>query len=164
MCSISRAGKGLTDEEYQVSLFWREFFRFRYASVGLVRLRAEEYFRTGPLGAALATALATLMSRRKDADRVVLQAGLMRRVAKSGLDDLRKLLLLDVIETYSKLSEDERAQGLFGAAEQPVIRVQLEVNRKHGYSPNVRNCSMSAAAWIRILFRSCQLTWPFDGT
>ena len=102
-----------------MSLFWREFFRFRYASVGLVRLRAEEYFRTGPLGAALATALATLMSRRKDADRVVLQAGLMRRVAKSGLDDLRKLLLLDVIETYSKLSEDERAQGLFGAAEQP---------------------------------------------
>ena len=79
----------------------------------------------------------------------MLQAGLMRRVAKSGLDDLRKLLLLDVIETYSKLSEDERAQGLFGAAEQPVIRVQLEVNRKHGYSPNVRNCSMSAAAWIR---------------
>ena len=33
-----------------------------------------------------------------------------RRVAASGLDELRKFLLLKVIETYSKLSEDERVR------------------------------------------------------
>ena len=46
-----QGGEGLTDEEFQLSLFGRELFRFRYASVGLARLRAEEYFRAGPLGA-----------------------------------------------------------------------------------------------------------------
>ncbi|HEX9723979.1 MAG TPA: Rpn family recombination-promoting nuclease/putative transposase [Vicinamibacteria bacterium] len=101
-----QGGEGLTDEEYQVSLFGRELFRFRYASVGLARLRTEEYVETGPLG----VALAVLMARRTDVDPVVLEADMQRRVAKSGLDDLRKFLLLNVIETYSKLSEDERVR------------------------------------------------------
>jgi hypothetical protein len=101
-----QGGNGLTDEEWELSLFGRELFRFRYASVGLAGLRAEEYVETGPLG----VALAVLMSRRKSADLVVLEASLQRRVAKSGLDDLRKFLLLNVIETYSKLSADERAR------------------------------------------------------
>jgi len=49
-----QGGKGLTDEEYRLSLFGRELFRFRYATVGLARLRAEEYVGTEPLGVALA--------------------------------------------------------------------------------------------------------------
>jgi predicted transposase YdaD len=101
-----QGGKGLTDEEYQLSVFGRELFRFRYASVGLARLQAEEYVDTGPLG----VALAALMSRRKGGDPVVFEADMERRVAESGLDEARKFLLLDVIETYSKLSEDERAR------------------------------------------------------
>jgi predicted transposase YdaD len=101
-----QGGEGLADEEYQESLFGRELFRFCYASVGLASLPAEEYVETGPLGAALAV----LMSRRKNADQVVLEADLQRRVAKSRLDDLRKFLLLNVIETYSRLSEAERAR------------------------------------------------------
>ena len=48
-----QGGEGLTDEEYQVSLFGRELFRFRYASVGLAHLLAEEYLESGPLGVAL---------------------------------------------------------------------------------------------------------------
>ena len=36
-------GEGLTDEQYRTRLFGREIFRFDYASVGLARLRAEEY-------------------------------------------------------------------------------------------------------------------------
>jgi hypothetical protein len=101
-----QGGEGLTDEEYKLSLFGRELFRFRYASVGLARLRAEEYRETGPLGAALAV----LMRRRTREDPVMLEAGLMRRVGKSGLDDLRKFLLLNIIETYSRLSAEERAR------------------------------------------------------
>ena len=99
-----RGGEGLTDEEYQLSLFGRELFRFGYASVGLAHLMAEEYLETGPLG----VALAVLMGRRKDADPVALEADMQRRVAESELEGQRKFLLLNVIETYSKLSEDER--------------------------------------------------------
>jgi len=49
-----QGGNGLTDEEWELSLFGRELSRFRYASVGLAGLRAEEYVETGPLGVALA--------------------------------------------------------------------------------------------------------------
>ena len=35
---------------------------------------------------------------------------MQRRVATSGIEGLRKFLLLNVIETYSKLSEDERVR------------------------------------------------------
>ena len=49
-----QGGKGPTDEEWELSLFGRELFRFRYASVGLAGLRAEEYVETRPLGVALA--------------------------------------------------------------------------------------------------------------
>ena len=101
-----QGGKGLTDEEYEQSLFGRDVFRFRYASVGLARLRAEEYVEKGPLG----IALAELMSRKKRADRVALAANMQLRVATSGLDDARKHLLLDVMETYSRLSGAERAR------------------------------------------------------
>jgi len=38
-----QGGEGLTDEQYRTRLFGREIFRFDYASVGLARLRAEEY-------------------------------------------------------------------------------------------------------------------------
>ena len=99
-----QGGKGLTDEEYRLSLFGRELFRFRYASVGLAHLEAEEYFRTGPLGAGLAA----LMARKKAGDPVVLRTDMERRVAASGLDEARKFLLFDVIATYFELSDDER--------------------------------------------------------
>ena len=72
-----QGGKGLTDEEYRLSLFGRELFRFRYASVGLAHLEAEEYFRTGPLGAGLAA----LMAGKKAGDPVVLRTDMERRVA-----------------------------------------------------------------------------------
>jgi predicted transposase YdaD len=99
-----QGGKGLRDEEYQLSLFGRELFRFRYASVGLAHLRAEEYVETGPLG----VALAALMSRRRDADPPLLRVKMLRQVMGSGLDDARKFLLVNVIETYFELSVDEQ--------------------------------------------------------
>ncbi|MGH9461042.1 MAG: Rpn family recombination-promoting nuclease/putative transposase [Vicinamibacteria bacterium] len=100
-----QGGRGLRDEEYKESLFGRELFRFRYASVGLAHLWAEEYVETGPFGAALA-----MLMRRKPVEPVTHEAGLMRRVGESGLDDFGKFLLLNIIETYSRLSADERAQ------------------------------------------------------
>jgi hypothetical protein len=127
-----QGGEGLTDEEYQLTLFGRELFRFRYASVGLARLRAEEYVEKGPLGAALAT----LMRWRSRGQPVLLEAGLMRRVGESELDDLRKFLLLNIIETYSMLSAEERAQ-LERLISRKEYRSVLEV--KETWSERMRN-------------------------
>ena len=101
-----RGGKGLEDEDYRVELFGRELFRFNYATVGLARLHAEEYLKTGPLGAGLAA----LMASAKDVDPVLFEMAMMRRVLDSGLDAARQLLLIDVIQTHSKLSAEERAR------------------------------------------------------
>jgi len=59
---------------------------------------------------ALGAALAVLMAPIERADPVAFEADLMRRVAKSELDDFRKFLLFDIIETYSRLSAEERAR------------------------------------------------------
>ena len=46
---------GTSQEEYHVKLFGRDVVRFRYESVRLERMNAEEYLRQGgPVGAALA--------------------------------------------------------------------------------------------------------------
>ena len=101
-----RGGQGLEDEDYRVELFGRELFRFRYATVGLAHLEAEEYLKTGPLGAGLAA----LMASARDVDPVLLEMAMMRRVAESGLDEARQFLLIDLIQTYSKLSVEERVR------------------------------------------------------
>ncbi|MGH9463297.1 MAG: Rpn family recombination-promoting nuclease/putative transposase [Vicinamibacteria bacterium] len=98
-----QGGKGLVDEKYQQSLFGREILRFRFASVGLARLRAKEYLGSGPLG----VALAALMSRTGYRDPALLRHQMLRWVMTSGLD-ARKLLLVNIIETYFKLSDDEQ--------------------------------------------------------
>ena len=48
------------------------------------------------------------MNRRKAGDPVVLRTDRERRVAASGLDEVPKFLLFDVIATYFELSDDER--------------------------------------------------------
>ena len=55
--------------EYREALFGQELLLFRYHSVALARLPAEEYVETSPLGAALSA----LMSREKARDRVRLR-------------------------------------------------------------------------------------------
>ena len=127
-----QGGKGLRDEEYRESLFGRELFRFRYAAVGLAHLWAEEYVDTGPLGAALAV----LMRQTKRAEPVLLEAGLMRRVGESGLDPLRKFLLINIIETYSRLSAEQRAE-LERLLSRKEYRSVLEV--KETWSERMRN-------------------------
>ncbi len=99
-----KGGEGRTREEYRLALFGEELFRFRYATVALARLEARKYSRKGPLGAALAA----LMQRGGAEEPLRLRAEMLREVAESELDDARKLLLVDVIETYFALSEDER--------------------------------------------------------
>ncbi len=90
--------------EHRHELFGREILRFRYATVSLARLAAREYVETSPLGAALAA----LMDRRNEPEPIVLRARMLNRVATSSLDEDRKRLLVNVIETYFRLSAVER--------------------------------------------------------
>ncbi len=92
---------GTSQEEYRVRLFGRDILRFRYESVRLERLNAEEYLRQGgPVGAALAA----LMDRSSSGDIERLRASMMQQVVTSELDEARQFLLVNIIETYFKLS------------------------------------------------------------
>lgn len=55
----------------------------------------------------LAAALAALMSRASAPDRLERRAGMLRRIAKSNLDEAQKFLLVNVVETYFELDEGE---------------------------------------------------------
>jgi hypothetical protein len=97
-----RGGRESTIEEYTEALFGEEHVRFRFRSVALARLSAEEYVGASPLGAALSA-----LMRRKKARRLKLRREMLVRVLDSGLDDVLKYLLVNVIETYDELSAAE---------------------------------------------------------
>ena len=88
-----------------MELFGREQLRFRYAAVALARFEAREYVdKASPVAAALAA----LMSRRRAREPVQLRLSMMERLARSGLDEARKFLLLHIIETYFVLASADR--------------------------------------------------------
>ena len=100
-----RGGKSLTEEQYRVALFGREQLRFRYQTVALAQLDAEEYVdKRNPVAAALAA----LMRRRDVEDRLTLRALMLQHVAESKLDEAQEFLLKNLIETYFKLAAEEK--------------------------------------------------------
>jgi hypothetical protein len=97
-----RGGSESPVAEYTEELFGEEQVRFRFRSVALARLSAEEYVGASPLGAALSA----LMRRRKSR-KLELRREMLARVLESELNRALKYLLLNVIETYFRLSEEE---------------------------------------------------------
>jgi len=87
--------------EYREALFEQELLLFRYHSVALARLPAEEYVGASPLGAALSALM------EKGRDRARLKLSMLERVVGSGLDEALKYLLVNVIETYFELSGED---------------------------------------------------------
>jgi hypothetical protein len=76
---------------------------FRYVAFGLAGCEAADYLaRPEPL----AWALAALM-RRGPLSRPVLKLACLRRIAAADLDDARRILLVDCVETYLGLNSDE---------------------------------------------------------
>ncbi len=96
-----RGGTSSRLAEYREELFGQELLLFRYHSVALARLAAEEYVGTSSLGAALAA----LMERKTSRDRARLRLSMLERVVGSELDEALKYLLVNVIETYFELGE-----------------------------------------------------------
>ncbi len=101
-----RRGSHARVEEYRESLFGRELLLFRYHSVALARLSAEEYVGTGALGAALSA----LMSRKSTANLARLRLSMIKQVLGSELDDALKYLLVNVIQTFFELSGEDASE------------------------------------------------------
>ncbi len=95
--------KGISIAEYRKTVLGQEIVRFRYASIALARLSAREYVEASPLAAAMSA----LMRRGKTSEELELRARMLRRVLASDLDERRKYLLVNMIETYFELSSEE---------------------------------------------------------
>ncbi len=96
-----RQGPSSRLAEYRESLFGEELLLFRYHTLALARLEAQEYVETSPLGAALAALMAASRNRAR------LKASMLARVADSGFDEALKYLLVNVIETFFELSGED---------------------------------------------------------
>ncbi len=107
-----RGGReGVAVHQYMMHSFELEQVRFRYRSVALARLEVQSYVASGN---AVAAALAALMNRRDTKDTLTLRAVMFQRIAESVLDDARKLLLTNMIETYFRVApkHQERFSGI----------------------------------------------------
>ncbi len=93
------------EEVFPMKLFGREQLRFQFPAVALARFEAREYLEKG---GAVASALASLMNRRRAGEPVDLQLLMRERVVQSGLDKARKFLLLNLINAYFVPTAAER--------------------------------------------------------
>lgn len=97
---------GITHETYQESLFGENILNFQYAAIGLPELQADEYLDSdNPLAPALSALMKPSALGRAAQKLVSLQ-----RILVSPVDEARKVLLTNIIETYLKLSAEEEAQ------------------------------------------------------
>jgi hypothetical protein len=90
---------------YTEMLFGQEYIRLEYWRIPLGALSAENYLTAEPV---LGAALAALM-HSQSGDRVDLRLASLERIANSGLDPARQYLLVNFVETYLTLDEDEQA-------------------------------------------------------
>jgi hypothetical protein len=101
---LAGGSEGTPQEIYRVSLLGREVLTFTYECVRLPALDAGQF---ATMENPLAAALAALMARSAVSDSLILRAVMLKRIARSGLDDARKFLLLNLVETYFALAGDE---------------------------------------------------------
>lgn len=97
---------GLVEETYKEILFGRELLLFRYGAVGLPDLSADDYVeQDNPL----APALSALM-RPGATGRALRRALSLRQDAVREVDEARRSLLINIIETYLTLDAEEEAE------------------------------------------------------
>ncbi|MHB1561347.1 MAG: RpnC/YadD family protein, partial [Isosphaeraceae bacterium] len=103
---LLRVGQGgNTWDSYDEFFGEHHVIRFRYASVGLPGLKAEDYATGENL---LGVALSALMEQPAASERKVeLYAEALKRIAVSGENDIRRYLLAECLEAYGQLDESE---------------------------------------------------------
>lgn len=97
---------GVAKETLTTRLWEEEMEVFHFFAFGLSRSRAQEYLRRPE---PLAWALAALM-RRGPLTAAELKAECLRPIARADLDDVRRIVLANCVETYVELDEEGHRQ------------------------------------------------------
>lgn len=121
---------GLHDATYEEALFGRTILTFRFGNVGLPDLDADDY---RDLENPLAPAVSALM--RPSALGHTLQKALsLRRVLQSPVDEARKALLINIIETYVTLdtTEEDEFRRILGQEQLQEVTQMLTVYEERG--------------------------------
>ncbi|MCS6861518.1 MAG: DUF4351 domain-containing protein [Abditibacteriales bacterium] len=120
---LARGAGGLGTEVYEQMLFGQQVLRFEYWRVGVADLSAEVYL---PSNNPLAFGLAALMEpgERRPAE---LKVACLLGIARALIDEARKALLLNCVETYLALDEKEQAlyEELVAQSEQREVSKML---------------------------------------
>lgn len=103
---LTRAGGGLDRPIHREEVLGEEVSVFRYWRVGLPKLEGSEYVGTGN---SLAPALAALM-RPGTPTRAEWKTRCLQELARVRVDEARRRLLVDCVETYLALSTREEAE------------------------------------------------------
>jgi 4-hydroxy-tetrahydrodipicolinate synthase len=122
---LSPGTGGLTTERHEERVFEREVNVFTYNAVGLPDLSADDYQESGnPLGPALGALMKT--SRL---GKVAQKYQALRAMAASRVDEARKALLANVVETYLILADDEQTalKAMVSRPEGEEVRAMISV-------------------------------------
>ena len=111
---------GIKEECYTEGLFDKEIITFRYTSIGLPDLSAEEYLEKDNI---LAPALSVLM-RLEGMNRVIRKLKALDRLIQAPVDEARIFLLTSIVEKYSKLTPEEQEEFNALAVRQEAIEMK----------------------------------------
>ncbi len=103
---LRKGAGGISQETYAESVLGLEALLFRYMTVGLGDLSAEEYLERGN---ALAAPLSALM-QGDSAKRVSRKIRAFEKLRTAKMDEARKSLLIYMIDSYLPLSKTEEAE------------------------------------------------------
>ncbi len=132
---LSAGAGGLVSEQFVDSVFDEEVNIFKYQAVGLRDLQADDYQDLeNPLGPALS---ALMKPCRRG--RVIQKYRSLRAMARIGIDESRKALLTNVVETYLRLSEQELTEfdQLMTAPEGEEIREMISIYEQRGIEKGI---------------------------
>jgi hypothetical protein len=127
---LSRGAGGWGTEVYEQSLFGKQVLRFEYWRVGVSDLPAEEYLQSNN---PLAYGLAALM-RPGERHPAELKVECLLRIARALMDEARKALLVNCVETYLQLDAREQAlyEELVEQPKQKEVKEMLTVYEQRG--------------------------------
>ena len=126
---------GLAAEQHEERVFDEQVDLFTYRAVGVPDLLADDYQETeNPLG----PALSALMKPSRPG-RVVQGYRSLRAMARAQLDEARRAMLTNIIETYLPLQAEEREelQQLIASPEGQEIQTMISVYEQRGIEKGV---------------------------
>ena len=132
---LSSGAGGLTAERHEELVFDEQVALFTYRAVGLPDLLADDYQESqNPIGPALSA-----LMKPSRLGRVVQKYRSLRAMARSRLDDARKALLTNVIETYLPLKAEEQDElgRLIAMPEGKELREMISVYEQRGIEKGI---------------------------